>query len=99
MAMNHAMQSLQSMIGGLPVEEILKKSFEDLRPEDLGIWNGTGFASLYLDDVLTRSITSAAEHRLQVLTFLRICVIERIPLQLRKAHLLCKYVRFLGMIR
>ena len=75
------------MIGGLPVEEILKKSFEDLRPEDLGIWNGTGFASLYLDDVLTRSITSAAEHRLQVLTFLRICVIERIPLQLRKAHL------------
>ena len=51
-----------------------------------------------MDDVVTRSITSAAEHRLQVLAFLRICVIERIPLQLRKAHLLCKYVRFLGMI-
>ena len=33
-AMNHAMQSLQSMAGGLPVEEIMKKSFEDLRPED-----------------------------------------------------------------
>ena len=39
--MNHAMQSLQSMAGGLPVEEIMKKSFEDLRPEDLGIWKGT----------------------------------------------------------
>ena len=33
-AMNHAMQSLQSMAGGLPVDEIMKKSFEDLRPED-----------------------------------------------------------------
>ena len=76
------------MVGGLPIDELLAKNADDLRPADLGTWNGQGFASLYLDDVLTRSNTSVAEHRLQVLTFLRICVIERIPLGLRKAKMI-----------
>jgi hypothetical protein len=74
------------------------KSRDERRPEDLGIWKGKGFASLYLDDALTRALESNAEHRLQVLTFLRICTIERIPLGAAKAEIFCKFVRFLGMI-
>jgi hypothetical protein len=71
---------------------------ETHRPEDLGIWKGEGFASLYLDDALTRALESSEEHRLQILTFLRICAIERIPLGAAKANIFCMYVRFLGMI-
>jgi hypothetical protein len=97
-AYNAALQSLSALSGGLSVAEILKKSRDERRPEDLGIWKGKGFASLYLDDALTRALESNAEHRLQVLTFLRICTIERIPLGAAKAEIFCKFVRFLGMI-
>ena len=37
MAMNHAIQSLYSMSGGLPDDKLCKKSIDDLRPEDLGV--------------------------------------------------------------
>ena len=58
--------------GGLSVENFLEKSRDDRRPEDLGIWKGEGFASLYLDDALTRALESSEEHLLQILTFLGI---------------------------
>eukprot|EP01047_Picozoa_sp_COSAG01_P004521 COSAG01_NODE_150_length_23941_cov_44.277200_9_plen_325_part_00 len=93
-----SLQSLSALSGGIPVAEILKKSRDDRRPEDLGIWKGKGYASLYLDDALTRALESNAEHRLQVVTFLRICAIERIPLGAAKAEIFCKFLRFLGMI-
>ena len=47
---------------------------------------------------MVRALRSNDEHRLQILTFLRICAIERIPLGEAKAMIFCRYVRFLGMI-
>ena len=93
-----AAYGVQGMVGGLPIGKLLEKELEDLRPEDLGVWNGSGFCSMYLDDVLTRSEVSATEHRRQIVTFLRICAVERIPLGIKKAHLMCRWVRLLGMI-
>ena len=79
MAHAHAVRSVEDMVGGLPIDDLVHKKLDDLRPEDAGVWNGKGFLSLYLDDVVTRSNTSAEEHRRQILAFLRICVVERIP--------------------
>ena len=60
---------------GIPIEKILEKSRDERRPADLGVWKGDGFASLYLDDAMVRALRSNDEHRLQILTFLRICSI------------------------
>ena len=46
---------------------------------------------------LVRVIGGVQEGRLQVVVFLRISAVERIPLN-EKCNILCKYVRFLGMI-
>ena len=55
------------------------------------------FLSLYLDDGITRSLKGVEEAKLHALIFARISAVERIPLN-QKVKLLCKYVRFLGMI-
>ena len=79
-------------------EKILtRQNRHNLKPTDLGTWKADPFAAFYVDDAITRSIIGIAEARLQVLTFLRISAVERIPLN-DKCNMLCKYVRFLGMI-
>jgi hypothetical protein len=85
------------MVGGIPMLTLTAKSRDDRKPSDLGIWNGQPFCSLYLDDAICASMQGGTQGRSQALTFLRISAIERIPLN-EKAHLMCAYVRFLGMI-
>ena len=76
---------------------LTRRKREDLKPQDMSIWQGEPFAAIYVDDAINRPNRGLEERRLQVLTFCRISAIERIPLN-EKCNLLCKYVRFLGMI-
>ena len=76
---------------------LIQKSRDDRKPSDLGHWSGKPFCSLYLDDAICASVQGGEQARAQCLTFLRISAVERIPLN-EKAHVLCAYVRFLGMI-
>eukprot|EP01048_Picozoa_sp_COSAG05_P004985 COSAG05_NODE_285_length_12188_cov_539.399537_8_plen_338_part_00 len=85
------------MKGGLPVDELQLKSRDSRKPTDLGVWTGDPFLALYLDDGITISLTGVREAKLHALIVARICAVERIPLN-QKVKLLCKYVRFLGMI-
>ena len=85
------------LVGGIPMLSLIQKSRDDRKPSDLGHWSGKPFCSLYLDDAICASVQGGEQARAQCLTFLRISAVERIPLN-EKAHLLCAYVRFLGMI-
>ena len=85
------------MKGGLSEDELKLKNRDSRLPGDLGVWTGEPFLALYLDDGITRSLSGVREAKLQATIVSRICAIERIPLN-QKVKLLCKYVRFLGMI-
>ena len=85
------------MKGGLSDEKLQSTDRDSLLPGDLGVWQGESFLSLYLDDGITRSLKGVEEAKLHALIFARISAVERIPLN-QKVKLLCKYVRFLGMI-
>ena len=84
--------------GGLHDTELFAKELQSLTPPDIGVWEGDGFAAFYMDDAMTRSIVSSSEAKRQIIMFLRISVVERIPLGWPKAKILCKWVRLLGMI-
>ena len=85
------------MRGGLSTADLQSADRDSLRPGDLGVWTGNAFLSLYLDDGITSSLVGVEEAKQHALVVCRICAIERIPLN-QKVNLLCKYVRFLGMI-
>ena len=85
------------MTGGMDEKILTRQNRLSLLPKDLGTWTADPFAAFYVDDAITRSNIGIAEARLQVLTFLRISAVERIPMN-EKCNMLCKYVRFLGMI-
>jgi len=85
------------MENGLDLKDLCSQNRNNLTPKDLGTWKADPFCAFYVDDAISRSINNIMEARLQLLTFLRISAVERIPLN-EKCNLLCKYVRFLGMI-
>ena len=85
------------MENGFDLKDLCSQNRDNLTPKDLGTWKADPFCAFYVDDAISRSINNIMEARLQLLTFLRISAVERIPLN-EKCNLLCKYVRFLGMI-
>ena len=85
------------MNGGIDEKILCEQDRFSLKPKDLGTWQSDPFASFYVDDAFCRSVTGVQEGRLQAIVFLRISAVERIPLN-EKCNILCKYVRFLGMI-
>ena len=56
-----------------------------------------GFAVCYQDDICIFS-NSAAEHRLHLKILFKVLSEEHIPLNIKKSHLFCKYVRYLGCV-
>ena len=76
----------------------------------LQLWEDDGFLDQYLDDSLISSkfedetpdpsdpLKTIPGHRQHVLQFLRVCSAENLPLQAKKCHFFCKYIRHLGIV-
>ena len=76
----------------------------------IALWEDDGFLDQYLDDSLISSteedetpdhndpLKMVPGHRQHVLQFLRVCSAENLPLQAKKCHFFCKYIRHLGIV-
>ena len=76
----------------------------------LQLWEDDGFLDQYLDDSLISSeyedetpdpsdpLKTIPGHRQHVLQFLRVCSAENLPLQAKKCHFFCKFIRHLGIV-
>lgn len=87
-------------------------SYEKLNPKaaNIQLWEDDGFLDQYLDDSLISSeledeapdpnnpLRKIPGHRQHVLQFLRVCSAENLPLQAKKCHFFCKYIRHLGIV-
>ena len=60
-------------------------------------WGFTGFVCIYQDDLCIFS-NNIKEHREHLLILFRVLSAERIPLNVKKCHFFCKFVRYLGCI-
>ena len=86
--------------------------YESLNPRGakLKLWEDDGFLDQYLDDSLisseyedetpdpTNPLKTIPGHRQHLLQFLRVCSAENLPLQAKKCHFFCKYIRHLGIV-
>ena len=86
--------------------------YESLNPKGakLKLWEDDGFLDQYLDDSLissehedetpdpTNPLKMIPGYRQHVLQFLRVWSAENLPLQAKKCHFFCKYIRHLGIV-
>ena len=56
-----------------------------------------GFVSIYQDDIIVFSDTPE-QHRAHLLLLFKVLSEEHIPLNIKKSHLFCRYVRYLGCV-
>ena len=56
-----------------------------------------GFVSIYQDDIIVFSQTEE-EHRAHLLLLFKVLSEEHIPLNIKKSHLFCRFVRYLGCV-
>ena len=87
-------------------------NYAKLNPKgaNIQLWEDDGFLDQYLDDSLISSeyedetpdpnnpLKMIPGHRQHVLQFLRVCSAENLPLQAKKCHFFCKFIRHLGIV-